>query len=92
MPYKIPKHHKKLLPGHTLAECYDLLAEAVNEMSGDCDPEKCVDGYHADDCEGLSSHITIINQQKRITELEQVIDQCDGLSCRQYKVLEKSDD
>lgn len=33
-----------------------------------------------------------LEYRAKIAELEQVIDQCDGLSCRQYKVLEKSDD
>ena len=69
MAYEIPEHHKSLMPNHTLEECYDLLAEATNQMSGDCDPEKCIDGYHVDDCASVSSHITIINQQAEIERL-----------------------
>lgn len=87
-PYKIPQHHKKLMPGHTLEQCYDLLAEAVNEMSGDCD-ERCNGGYHDDNCQALDSHFTIIQQQKRIAELEAEIDEIHATGGTSYTRLQK---
>lgn len=58
----------RLIPGHTLEECFDLLSSAVNEDDQpDCD-EGCDSYAHTPDCDERTSSAAMLMRQQELIE------------------------